>query len=537
MKKIYGLLLLLLTLSSCFKDEGNYDYRDITELQIEELESKYFTQGDLIEFEAKVTPSIDGDLSNYSIKWYIGKKTQDDWDKLKLSWVADTVTNGFERIQIQITDLRTNVTYSQGTRNFKIDPEFVSGYSVLVLSEKDGNSKLGFVKYLTQEKRPDPIMPNAEVTYPTEWKEYYDLYATQNNGEVLGTGPIALQEHFIKENGGQYCVIQKSGAVDVERVEMKKDIVFSTTFEDGSYPAGMDYISGGNIMRWLDVVTDQSGRIFTRYKLSESLYNSGAFGKDPVEFEGEQLKNCIVYRNPYTENKYSYILDRDNNRMLLMYDGGGESYGSHELKGAGKIVRIPEPLNSSSTPKNYRSFNDLSGCEVLNVTYRGASGMYINMTYRDIATGKYFTQTANIYKDYSSTNVTNRGGKVFEIMMPEGKEPDVLFMPKSTNVHCLYLAFKEKLYLLDLAGSETEPKLYFTADSDITSMHCSKLAAATLFIGTEGGYLYELDTVNAKNKTSDKVSDEAKTLFKLGGFDRIVDLKQIRGVGHQNYRF
>lgn len=540
MKKICGLFLALIALNGCYKDKGNYDYRDIKELTIEEFEEYevyegYYkinvSVGDRIVIDPVVAPNIGDDMSNYEIKWYIKDYTRDDWNKLRFDWVADFKAQNNEQLRIEIKDLRTDITYYQSIY-ITINPAFVSSLGLLVLSDHGGDSRLGYLSYTARESRPDPIDHTKTVYYPTEWDVFYNVYE-QQNGEKLGTGPISLHEHYIDNYGGQYLVFQQSGAVDIDRDYLRKDIAISETFEGGSYPSGVNYLSSGSFMEWMDAVTDQAGHIYTRYKSVNTLYNTGLFDKSPVEFEGAALKNCTIYRNPYATPKSALINDPDKGRLLLMFEGGnGDRFGDNNHMNAGMIVKIPD-CSWESAP--YRSFNDLGDCEILNVTIREKNwSPSVNMTYRETGSGKYYIQQTELDKSYYGTILTNYGGLAEEITIPATVHK--VYMPTYGDYQYLYLAAGDQLYFLDLDSGLFEAHLYFTADSKITAMYSHDYQAGHLLIGTEGGYVYELDTANAKNKISSRVDDDKKILFKLGGFDKIVDIIRPRNVNHQNYK-
>lgn len=546
MKRISTLLLALLTLSSCYEDKGNYDYKDIQELTVSIPRDSEYSLGDMIEIETTVTPSIDDDLSNYTIEWYIDDETRDEWNgSLKFEWEVDMITTGAQKFTLAITDNRTDVTYYSDYESYiTLNSPFVSTYNFLILSDDGGDSKLGYVAYTERTSRPDPVIPTNSVSYPTAWKVYYDVYATQNGGKKLGTGPISIQEHYrtvdpdsdASLKTGQYCIFQQSGAIDIDRDYLQDDVVFSDMFDGGAYPAGMEYLASGSMMRWLDVMTDQRGQVYTRFKGDDQLYNSGEFGAEPIEYEDAVLSNCTVYRNPYNLIGGAMIHDPDNGRMLLMYDGGNVDSYDDVLMNAGKIIVIPEPYWA---PEGYRTYDELEGCEVLAMNARQSPwyDAWLTMIYRETATGDYYLQRDDLYKDYSGIGLEHMEAEVYKLYLPG--EPQKVFIcgnDGNSNSNYIFFAIGEKLYLIDLDSGSTTAELYYTADSEITAIFTYQYQIGNVFIGTEGGFLYDLDVSNAKNKVTPRVSDEDKTLFKLGGFNKIVDIIRPLGVDNDNYK-
>lgn len=544
MKKICGLLLSLCLLAGCYDDKGNYTYKDINKLQIELRQGDRILQqgnqdivielGEEVDIQAVVTPSIDDNLDNYEIKWVIDGQTRPEWNTLHLVWESDFITKMDNSLRVEVKDLTTGVVY-YGYSRIGINPEFISANSILVLSEASGESRLGFVKFteFDNETRPNPLPGTGDSEFlaiPTEWTEYFDLFPARNGGKVLGHGPISIREHAVDGGTRGYAVFQQSGAVDINTRTMEEDIIFSTMFEDEQYPAGVDYLTGGNIMNWVDALTDQQGRIFTRVKNSSGLFYSSWFGKDPIEYEGEVLSNCTVWQAPYDVIKSSVIYDGDKGRFMLMFDGESNNHSYNDddnLQDAGKIVPVPKP---AAPPAGWRDLDDFDGCEVIYVSMAAPQGLYntgrIFIVFRETGTGKYFIQTIDIEKQYNTTAIACVGATVAGLNIDGAI--DKVYMTTQGNLSSyihVFLACGEKLYYLDarnLGNVTYTPDLYFTADSPITSMHIGDFQLKKLHFGTENGWVYQIDTQNAMNKFN--VSDQDKLLWKLGGFDKVVSI-------------
>lgn len=531
MKKIYNLFLVLLIAVGCYDDKGNYNYLDINELIISEFnegEDIEVSEGEEISVKSNITPDITTDLSRYTFKWTLSGENRPEWNKKDFIWMADRPSESKyslsgEELVLEITDTRFGTKYTN-RMSVTISPKFISKNGYIILSEDEsGNSKLHYMKYQKMEQRPDPIDPNDEVSYPTELKKYLNIYEEQNNNESLGKGPIAIQQHFISDyQGTQYCIFQKSGAVDIESRALKNEGLFSASFDGGNYPAGTDYLNSGSIMHWFDVMSDQKGRLFTRYKFDENLYNTGTFYNKPIEYEGEILEDCIVYRTDYAKYMGAIIFDKKNGRFLHIFDGGLDAFNVHV--NAGEIISFPAP--EKGVPENCRAFDDFKNCEILAVNIQSDNvdwdrGQNLCIVYRN-EEGKIILQKAEIINEFGEPNLINLSMESYEIAETPSNISKVV-IPEIWLQNYIFFIDGKKIYLTDVKSQNYKAELYYTAESDITALNISSLPWKIIF-GTVDGFFYEIDIADAKNKISSKVKDEDKLLCKEGGFGKIVDV-------------
>lgn len=536
MKKIYSLFLVLLLAVGCYEDKGNYKYQTIDELTIGEMDVKdnnlQVTVGEDIIVKTTITPDVTTDPNRYTFKWILSDETRPEWNKKDFIWTTDrptAISKTKEELVLEITDKRYGTKY-MGRIDIEISPEFDANYGFIILSEDENrNSKLHYMKYLEMDDRPDPIDPDNILTFPKEVKKYLNIYEKQNNNEPLGKGPIAIQQHYIySPRGIQYCIFQESGAVDIEYIALKKDGLFSASFDGGSYPAGTDYLSGGSIMHWIDVVSDQKGRLFSRYKFDENLYNTGIFIKDPIKYEKEVLENCTVFRKSYNSYEgYSgtFLFDKKNGRFLFMFDGEIE-YSSDHMH-AGKIIPVPAPQNG--VPEDCRAFDNFKNCEILDINIEYGGDNRFCVVYKN-EVGKIMLQVTNIEQEYGQPSLINSKMESFEISgLPTGISKAV--MPTIYRQSFVFFIAGNKIYLIDINSKNYKAELYYTAESDITSLNISRSLSELIF-GTVDGFFYEIDIDNAKNKISSKVKDSDKLLYKEGGFGKIVDVNYCNKDNH-----
>lgn len=103
---------LLAILSGCYKDEGNYDYVPINEIEVEGIEDNYSVD---VDDSLKISPSLTGtlysDTTKFSYSWEIGPEKVSQSHDLA---IQVNMNPGFKYSRFVVTDKATNVkTYKE----------------------------------------------------------------------------------------------------------------------------------------------------------------------------------------------------------------------------------------------------------------------------------------------------------------------------------------------------------------------------------------------------------------------------------------
>ena len=416
--RIYLLYWLLAFLSAgCYDDKGNNDYRFVNTIEVEPFgQDSYPTAalGDTIRYNPVLRfASGNGDELDLAYEWTFADKMIGD--KLNLEWIVDTVAAG--QVILRITDRENGLVYSN-QKSLRIESPYKSkGW--MILSEKDGQSSLSFVRevilgYDMDEVGVYHILDNQ--TFPDVYKEA--------NGEVLGSGPILITEHFSQTAPGSLLVLQRGapGCIDIDGNTLLRDIYLSETFVDGQFPPGFEPVNA-TWMHWLDVIENKDGRLYTRLKYSDALFNSGYFITEPVLIGDEEVRghllDCVWNSVGFTVIHDCGTAAQPRNRLAAIFDF--RSFWGVNYAGCAAV--FPEP--DKGWPDGFVPLNDLGDNEL--IYFRGW-GSWSGSYYMILKTpeGKYLQQTftlmrtdAELYYDEGSFTVQELpSGFVYEDCLP-----------------------------------------------------------------------------------------------------------------------
>lgn len=523
MKKISITFLFFIAavLSGCYEDKGNYDYKDIQQLDIS-FEKGYYkiTFGEELKIEPELNTEVYGDTSRYEYKWTVNGETRPEWNRLNFSWTVDRMFKS-GKVVLEITDRETGLVYMyQATVD--VSGIYENAYSWIILSEVEGKSRLSYFSNLEYDDEKEEF---KSVRF------YEDVYTAANAGE-LGRGPLALQVHFRQsvdykdEVVGNVCVFQQSGAVDLSGETFEKQIDLSEAFDGGHYPEGA-VIYPGTFMDRIDVVADQYGQLYSRFKAVSTVYNSEYFLQEPLAFgeENEPLKACRVIRGFYRANRTGYALIYDGGKKRMLYIVNSDYYD--EITGAGKISALPA-CGEGDDPSRIVPLDNMEGYEMLKAAMFGFGypdyGFFLLM--KEESTGKVFLQILKI---------TGSAGKprIVEIKRHEVKGlpgiPSTAAFPLS-NPDYVFFAVGNEVYYYDLNNTENPARLYKGFEAKVTVINAESEYGDHMAVGLENGDFYILLIRDAKNTPEAK-----KVLYtseqKVG---RIVDI-QYKQLDHWNY--
>lgn len=171
-----GAIALLPLLAGCYKDEGNYEYHAINELEIKGLEDNYTVDADdsLI-----ITPELQGtlysDTARFSYSWEIGT---DEVSKSHDLRIQVDMTPGYKYSRYIITDKETNVrTYKDFGVNVSSS---TAGDLILVMSKYQGRAEMSYLR----------------LDKPANWAVNY--FMNRNKGRSLGSNPQQLAVLYTK---------------------------------------------------------------------------------------------------------------------------------------------------------------------------------------------------------------------------------------------------------------------------------------------------------------------------------------------------
>lgn len=534
MKKIYiaFLLFVVAILSACYDDKGNYDYKDINELEItldkDDGEGFYkVTLGDVLEIEPKFNLEIDENSTRYSYEWFVNDKTRPEWNQRNFSWEVDTLIKRGD-VSLEVTDHKYDVKYMKSIGLF-VSGTYESDFSWIILSDVGGKSRLSYFSCLEYDVDTDEFK-DVEFTN--------DVYAIANNDE-LGNGPISMQVHFREgidwrdDIIGNVCVFQKSGAVDLSGESFAKEIDMVKAFDGETYPEGVITLYPGTFMDMLDVLMDQRGRLYSRLKASSKVYNSEYFLHTPLCFdkETEPMEQCQVARGFYRSNRTGYALIYDGKNKRMLYINNPDSWDG--IVGAGRLTALPA-CGDNDKIEEVVPLNNMAGYELLTMKMYGVGNMVYGffLVLREESTNKVFVQT--VIMEGASGNPSIVEIKKYELTGLTAV-PTHATITLSRPEYTFFSVGKD-VYYFDLKNPKSSAKLYQSFNAEITAMsaeteHCNHLA-----VGLENGEFYILNVDNAKNIPAEKrILYPTESVYpedrKVG---RIVDI-QYKQLDHWNY--
>lgn len=225
-KKILWGLALLPLLSSCYKDEGNYDYHDINEIEVEGLDDNYAVDADdSLIITPKLVGTLYSDTTRFTYAWEIGTSTVSQSHDLR---IQVDMTPGYKYSRFIITDKETNVkTYKEFGVNVSSS---TAGDLIVVMSKYQGRAELS---YLRLDKE-------------ANWAVNYFM---NRNGKSLGSNPQQLailytqsrkNEPFVNRYGRVIALVDNVANL-IDKSTMQYDTVTQALTQDAylqlvSYP-------------------------------------------------------------------------------------------------------------------------------------------------------------------------------------------------------------------------------------------------------------------------------------------------------------
>jgi len=475
-------LFALFILTSCLKDQGSYDLKDLGTPTI-----TTFSKGNAVIGEAYIiTPVIDfkglseadfeffwfADMSDYSTADTLSHKKDLSFVFTKAGWYI-----GVYQIKNKKTGGITSKIF-----DFNVVSKYQMGW--LILSEKNGNSVLSYSR-LNSGK--------IDTTF-------VDIYGSLYGANTLGKSPLSLGRHY-SDQADQILVVQngEGGSVELDGTNFKKVITTDKEFVGGVYPTGFKPIKAEYGER-IEMVVGEDGRAFTRIRTSSSVFQGARYSTTPIS-------NAKITKTYY---KYwqGYILmyDVQNNRIIGIQD-------TPQLY-TGKILSVKmDPLGGNAV-----AFTDLSNI--------GADSKLIYTGSYVSGSNRYFVQILKKGSVYRIQKFEFRLETAIQTLyVINGTESDFTGNGIVTdNTHYFltgsqYLFFGEGngLYYYDFDLNTV--KRYTTFTGNVTAIE-SNSEKNQIGVGMDNGEFYVLDVSNEV-----LASGTAKIIAKATNLGKVVDLQ------------
>lgn len=531
MKKIYitFLLFVVAVMSGCYEDKGNYDYKNINELEITFEKPTYsVTFGESLSITPDFNLELPEESDRYTYNWYVNGNTRPEWNQRDFNWAVDTIFKD-GKVVLEVTDTKYGITY-MNRASLDVVGIFENNYSWMILSDVEGESRLSYFSNLEYDSDAEEFK---------KVKFYDDVYVMANDGK-LGTGPIALQEHFRAQVDyetiiGNVCVFQESGAVDLSGESFEKQIDMVESFDGGVYPAGA-IIYPGTFMDRVDVLADQKGQLYSRFRAVATVYNSEYFLQTPLSFEGETLEQCRVARGFYRANRTGYAVVYDGKNKRMLYTVNSDYWDN--IAGAGRFVALPARGIENTEEDVIVPLDNMEGYELIKMGMFGYGSLEdwtnqygIYLLLREESTDKVFLELIRL-KGSSARPVLQ------EVLLHEIKGlpevPSTVTVPLDKPEYAFFGA-GNNVYFLDLKNPKNSVVLYKSFGAKVTAINAESMYNKHMAVGLENGEFYILFIREAKN-----VAEEKKVLYPKGAYPadqrvgRIVDI-QYKQLDHWNY--
>ena len=294
-KNIFIFTLVMITFSSCLKDEGNYDYTQLNDVTISGLDNSYRF---ILQVPQTLTPviktDIAGDKLNYC--WRVGADTLAKTCNFNYTFTREPVTP--DPLTFDVYDKTTNVRYTK-TMALSVVSPFYTGW--LILANNNGQGELNF------------------QSYETDSTLYQNIYEEVNKGKLTGTPVMVKQINYQDGFTGAYAdrvvVVCRDGkSPDLDGTSLLKYKYIEDDFKTEGKPSLIDitaeYYSEDKVLN----VVSTDGKLYCKTPGAMSTPEDGYF---QFPFRGDSLSYRVA---PYLArpgyNSYYYTLDELNHRFV-----------------------------------------------------------------------------------------------------------------------------------------------------------------------------------------------------------------------------
>lgn len=260
--KILALSLgALIAFTSCIKDEGTYELKNLNNATITSFVKSDATIGDpyiikpVIDFK-------DASENDFEYFWFANHSDYIAYDTLShekdLSYVFTKAGFyvGVFQVKNKITGGITSKVFT-----FNVVSRYQTGW--LILSEKNGNSILSY----------------SRVNSGAIDKTFVDIYGSIYGPDKLGSGPLSLGRHYSTQ-ADEILVVSDGSSVELDGTNFKKVITTDKEFVGDAYPSGFSPLKAEYGSK-IEIVVGKDGTTYTRKRTSD-IFQSVRYSTVPI---------------------------------------------------------------------------------------------------------------------------------------------------------------------------------------------------------------------------------------------------------------
>ncbi|MDO5664106.1 MAG: PKD-like family lipoprotein [Bacteroidia bacterium] len=470
MKKIIintlAFIMIMATMWSCYKDEGNYSYNEnVNNLNIEVPKKITIKKDDTVfVIRPKISQSILKDSKNLKFKWTVSTKDDQDLGKVTstgdtLALVIDTKAQEFYYqyfIRFYVTDTVNNLREMHPIE-FNIRKPYEPAWMIL---HKDGATKLGSIEFL-------------EETPLVSYDAYYENQKKQLSGDPVKLGllsmPVSRGEYtYWNHNAASVLYCFTTNAEESGILMQDKHLTLDGTMQ--KYIYSFDY-AGWNPSKVTNVDSDGAGAVL----LSDGKAFQGSqsspilYALNPNNWlEGE----CYVEKVASVGNRH-ILYETKRNRLLTAQTAWNyyeEIHSGNDYKD--EMVVLPSNANSPNSPEASSVLSPDKKIIYLGKGYWYGKGATIASWARhSIYAVALSQQKKQLYlydihpyaiESYFSDDTDKMSIPAFyTVRLPEGINETTPFASSQEYNLVLFYGSGNKIYKLDFATANADPILIY----------------------------------------------------------------------------
>ncbi|WP_292270652.1 PKD-like family lipoprotein [Butyricimonas sp.] len=487
-------ILGILLFASCYRDKGNYSYKDLNEISIELPEEVSVRQGMVLNVSPEITFALEDVEENLSYEWVVSIPTTADSVNVVLSTEKEfskqidyTAGNTYP-FSFKVTDNNTGVTYRKGMK-LRVITNYQPGY--FVIEQNDDHGDISFYNTETNSAYYNVFSDeNPGMTLKSNVTDFFSIdfkgYSLKTGDESVNVAAGNLSMLFGEDWG--YVIDYRTMRVisDIEQVFGTRPEVIR--------PQYLAMEQSPNFM----LIND--GKMYRMYQNEgQNLFGEAFVSPDGLDYElGPFVGTGFNYRGLHGV----LFFDRLNHRFYtispaasLIFSSNESKYIVQEKDGEGNVISADTIVDAAKINENW---------ELIGMPQGGMSNTYYYMVFK--APDNVYTIPYNIPSGGFAAGPLNVATE--EVAPGMGNSP-VFVAP--TGRSQVYYANGNEIRLYDMFAGTSKAIYTFPEGEDVVSIVLPttdglNLTAAT-YNGSKGA-LYAFTLVN----TGDLKDAEPKLL-------------------------